>query len=188
MTNPSIILDDQLMVTAMHRYCLGRKTYMADSCIKWLKTYWSDIDNTTKFVVMKDTAKFVRDITDEYYTEGSWREFLQWTLGNTDQEVVTDVLREIKRAMRQNTKEQSCGESRTLPTFDQCMFICEHNDKFRHKIVVVDGYDIHMFNYMLASYMDFLDPVPGSGLTAEEMRGITFVEDHDGFKLLREPI
>ena len=70
-----------------------------------------------------------------------------------------------------------------LPTYAECRKICDANDNFifyetKHKI---DGYDISVFNYRLAQSKNFYNPVEGlEGLTAHELRGLTFVFNTDG--------
>lgn len=48
-------LDDQLMVLAAHRYCLGRQSYPVGSCLNWLRETWDQFEANTKFVVLRDT-------------------------------------------------------------------------------------------------------------------------------------
>jgi len=71
-----------------------------------------------------------------------------------------------------------------LPTFEECVEICEKNDAFIHKVEEVWGYTVHVFSYGLASYGDFLKPLEDSDVRAFELRGITFVEGGDRFLML----
>jgi RNA ligase len=70
-----------------------------------------------------------------------------------------------------------------IPTYEQCLAICEANDNFtfyesKH---IVDGYNISIFNYRLAMPVMFYNPIPGNAdITAHELRGLTFVWNHDG--------
>lgn len=69
-----------------------------------------------------------------------------------------------------------------IPTYEQCRAICDANDNFtfyetKH---IVDGYDISIFNYRLAMPAMFYNPIPGSEIVAHELRGLTFVWNHDG--------
>ena len=72
---------------------------------------------------------------------------------------------------------------RFIPTYEQCLAICEANDNFtfyetKH---IVDGYDISIFNYRLAQPVSFYEPIKGeSKITAHELRGLTFVWNDDG--------
>jgi T4 RnlA family RNA ligase len=45
---------------------------------------------------------------------------------------------------------------------------------------VVEGYNISLFNYRLAQYMDFINPLGIEGLDARELRGLCFVFNTDG--------
>lgn len=58
--------------------------------------------------------------------------------------------------------------------------IVRENDGFKTSVVEIDGHTVHDFGYRLPGYMDFMDPIPGSGLNALEMRGLTFVEKPNG--------
>ncbi len=67
-----------------------------------------------------------------------------------------------------------------LPTLDQARRIVAGNAAFTTSSFETDGFRVHNFGYLLPGYMDFEDPVPGSGLQAHELRGLTFVEAADG--------
>ena len=67
-----------------------------------------------------------------------------------------------------------------LPDFNTCKKIAETNEAFIHKTVEVKGYKFHLFNYLLAQYNDFLNPLEDdNSVTAFELRGLTFLE-HEG--------
>jgi T4 RnlA family RNA ligase len=85
-----------------------------------------------------------------------------------------------------------------LPTKEQCDLIISSNEAFYKKEVQVDDYNIVVYNYRLASISDFVNPLKltifrdGWGhivgerqendeLKAFELRGITFVQQRDGF-------
>lgn len=67
-----------------------------------------------------------------------------------------------------------------LPSLDQARTIVAGNEAFESSVIEIDGHRVHHFGYLLPGYMDFEDPVPGSGLKAHELRGLTFVEDPAG--------
>jgi len=70
-----------------------------------------------------------------------------------------------------------------LPTYEECREMCDNNDNliFYESKHVLDGYDISIFNYRLASYNHFNKPIPNNDkVKAFEMRGITFVWNKDG--------
>jgi T4 RnlA family RNA ligase len=63
-----------------------------------------------------------------------------------------------------------------LPTYEDCVKICSiENSPFYESKLIVDGYNISLFNYRLASYSDFK-----SKPFAKEMRGLCFVFNKDG--------
>lgn len=70
-----------------------------------------------------------------------------------------------------------------LPSYDDCRLICDTHDNFifyesKHK---EDGFDISIFNYRLATFQNFENPVPDRpDIKGYEMRGITFVWNQDG--------
>lgn len=70
-----------------------------------------------------------------------------------------------------------------LPTYEECKEIVSKNDAFYSSLQEVDGYKIEMFNYRIARSEDFTSPLPGSKITAHELRGLTFV--HDGENVQR---
>lgn len=66
-----------------------------------------------------------------------------------------------------------------LPTLNQCLEICEKNKSFKYKKETIEGYEVYIFNYFLASYNDFVMPFEGCEIDARELRGLTFVIDWD---------
>jgi RNA ligase len=63
-----------------------------------------------------------------------------------------------------------------IPSYEFCKDICEktNNDVFYESKFIIDGYDISIFNYRIATYQDFLE------YQAFELRGLTFVFNKDG--------
>lgn len=62
-----------------------------------------------------------------------------------------------------------------IPSFQDCLRICEANPAFKHKQMG----PVHIFNYGLATHSDFESPIPGEDLKGHELRGLSFVEDSD---------
>ena len=84
----------------------------------------------------------------------------------------TDFLRESKNGFL----DDSISESSYLPSYEECVELCSlYESPFYESKVIVDGYNISMFNYRLASYSDFLTKP-----FAKEMRGLCFVFNTDG--------
>jgi T4 RnlA family RNA ligase len=79
-------------------------------------------------------------------------------------------------------KESVMNQKYYLPTYEECVEICENNDKvvFYETKHVIDGYEVSVFNYRLASYTDFIQPIKGKNINAKELRGLTFVKNKDG--------
>lgn len=48
-----------LMVTAAHRYCLGRKTYIVSECVDWLLYNWNMFNKHTKNLIVKETQEAI---------------------------------------------------------------------------------------------------------------------------------
>lgn len=66
-------------------------------------------------------------------------------------------------------------------TKEQCDIIVATNPAFYRIDTVVDGVNVFIYNYRLASITDFTDALrDNSNLRAFELRGITFVEQPDG--------
>lgn len=62
-----------------------------------------------------------------------------------------------------------------IPNYNDCLDLCNlPNSPFYMLKYKVDGYDLHMFNYRLPTYTDFLIPF------AKEMRGICFTFNENG--------
>lgn len=69
-----------------------------------------------------------------------------------------------------------------LPTYEECVEMCSSDESpFYESKMEVDGYPISIFNYRLAQWSDFDQPLKDKPyLKAHEMRGITFVFNKDG--------
>lgn len=68
-------LDTKLMVTAAHRYCLGRRSYIVGSCIDWLLKYRHKFEENTINVIVRDTVEALQDNAagSEYIDVPGWR-------------------------------------------------------------------------------------------------------------------
>lgn len=69
-----------------------------------------------------------------------------------------------------------------IPNYEDCVEICNREDSvFYESKLIVEGYNISIFNYGLAQYKDFVNPLENRPeLNAFEMRGLTFVFNKDG--------
>jgi RNA ligase len=61
-----------------------------------------------------------------------------------------------------------------VPSYEEAVAICQRNPVFYETKHKVHGYDVSVFNYRLAMFDDFKRE------NAFEMRGLTFVFNHDG--------
>jgi len=70
----------------------------------------------------------------------------------------------------------------TVPTYEQALELCSSEESpFYESKMVVDGFNVSVFNYRLAQYKDFSNPIPEKPeLKGYEMRGLTFVFNEDG--------
>lgn len=53
----SMSTNDQLMIMAAHRYCLGRRTYIVGACIDSLHEIWEQLSLRTQEVILRDTTE-----------------------------------------------------------------------------------------------------------------------------------
>jgi RNA ligase len=71
-----------------------------------------------------------------------------------------------------------------IPTYEQAVELCSGSGKeatFYESKMVVDGFNVSVFNYRLAQYKDFANPIPDKPeLKGYEMRGLTFIFNKDG--------
>ncbi|GIW81503.1 MAG: hypothetical protein KatS3mg105_3310 [Gemmatales bacterium] len=49
-------INTQLMVTACHRYCLGRRSYIVGACVDWLYKHRRRFEDKTKLIIVRDTV------------------------------------------------------------------------------------------------------------------------------------
>jgi len=69
-----------------------------------------------------------------------------------------------------------------LPTYEDCVEICAKGDStFYESKFVIDGFPISVFNYRLAQYKDFVNPIESRpNVKSFELRGISFIFNKDG--------
>jgi T4 RnlA family RNA ligase len=69
-----------------------------------------------------------------------------------------------------------------IPTYEQAVELCSGEESpFYESKMFVDGFNVSVFNYRLAQYKDFANPIPSKPeLKGYEMRGLTFVFNEDG--------
>jgi T4 RnlA family RNA ligase len=67
-----------------------------------------------------------------------------------------------------------------IPSYSDALELSSRTDVFYESKSVVDGYSISTFNYRLAQFSDFENPIKDSELKGYEMRGITYVFNTDG--------
>lgn len=90
---------------------------------------------------------------------------------------------ELLRYRQFLTESQVSKHAYHIPTYEDCRLICDTHDNFifyesKHK---EENFDISIFNYRLATFQNFENPVPDRpDIKGHEMRGITFVWNSDG--------
>lgn len=69
-----------------------------------------------------------------------------------------------------------------IPTYEEAVEMCSGEEApFYESKMFIDGYNVSVFNYRLAQYNDFVNPLPSKpNVKAYEMRGLTFVFNEDG--------
>lgn len=72
-------INDQLMVMAAHRYCLGRRSYIVGACIQWAVETWEQMEENTQNVLLRDTAEALMDnCAGSSCDIKEWKMLLQW--------------------------------------------------------------------------------------------------------------
>jgi T4 RnlA family RNA ligase len=79
-------------------------------------------------------------------------------------------------------KESVMQKNYSLPSYEEAVELCSYEESpFYETKIEVDGFPVSIFNYRLAQYSDFNEPIESKpNLKAFEMRGLTFVFDKDG--------
>jgi len=72
--------------------------------------------------------------------------------------------------------------SNRIPTYEECVEICsQDNSPFYESKLVIHGYPVSIFNYRLAKYSDFINPLPSNpDISGLELRGLSFVFNTNG--------
>ena len=88
----------------------------------------------------------------------------------------------MKKLFRYNEFVKESVSQNAIPTYEQAVELCSIEESpFYESKMTVDGYPVSVFNYRLAQYKDFYNPIPEKPeLKGYEMRGLTFVFDKDG--------
>jgi T4 RnlA family RNA ligase len=79
-------------------------------------------------------------------------------------------------------KESVMQKNYSLPSYEEAVELCQYEESpFYETKIEVDGFPVSIFNYRLAQYSDFNEPIKSNpNLKAFEMRGLTFVFNKDG--------
>ena len=79
-------------------------------------------------------------------------------------------------------KESVAFKNYSLPTYEESVELCSYDESpFYETKIEVEGFPVSIFNYRLAQYSDFNEPIKSNpNLKAFEMRGLTFVFNKDG--------
>jgi T4 RnlA family RNA ligase len=67
-----------------------------------------------------------------------------------------------------------------IPSYSDALELSSRTDVFYESKTIIDDFTISTFNYRLAQFSDFENPIEGSELNGYEMRGITYVFNTDG--------
>lgn len=71
--------NGQLMVTAAHRYCLGRRTYIVGACVEWMRAHWVEFEDMTRCVMLRDTIEaLMDDCAGGACDTVAWIAFAEW--------------------------------------------------------------------------------------------------------------
>lgn len=71
--------------------------------------------------------------------------------------------------------------NKILPTYEQATKIVElSNGVFTESKHLVDGFNVSIFNYRLATYENFVNPIGDESLDGFELRGLTFIFRKNG--------
>lgn len=80
-------LNGQLMVMAAHQYCLGRRSYIVESCIEWLRLWWTKFERRTQEVIVRDTIEALQDNRAGSDSDTIvWKAFADWAWKQLDAE------------------------------------------------------------------------------------------------------
>lgn len=70
-----------LMVTAAHRYCLGRQSYIVSECVEWLLEHWDSFHPSTRKLIRDETREAIRNGRAGMECDvDEWERFLSETL------------------------------------------------------------------------------------------------------------
>ncbi len=69
-----------LMVTAAHRYCLGRRTYIVGNCVTWLLHNWKNIEENTRARIRQETQEAIdKECAGDQCDIDEWNKLLSLT-------------------------------------------------------------------------------------------------------------
>lgn len=74
----------QLMITAAHRYCLGRSSYIVSECCEWLMRIWHKIEPEVRERIICETREAIAlGLADHKCDVENWNELLAWAKSYT---------------------------------------------------------------------------------------------------------
>jgi hypothetical protein len=91
--------DDQLMAMAAFRYCLGRQSYIVETCISWVRSNLEKLDINTVRIIARDTLEAIIDEAAGSKTtdEPGWMQLFKELYAHIPQEDREWLLSQIRR-------------------------------------------------------------------------------------------
>lgn len=68
-----------IFITAAHRYCLGRRTYIVNMCVSWLKSIWDKIEPETKKRILIETQEAIdKELAGDECDVDAWKSLVKF--------------------------------------------------------------------------------------------------------------
>jgi len=104
--------NDNLMVIAAHRYCLGRSSYIVGSCVDWLLSHWNKFETNTQNIIIRDTCEaLIRNEVGMDMDRNQWVKLVKLKWQNLSDEDQDWLLRQIQHlsGYHEVMEELSCA-------------------------------------------------------------------------------
>lgn len=77
-------LNDQLMMMAAHRYCLGRSSYIVGAALDFFDQHWSQLTPHTQGIILRDIKEALdRGMAGMDIDARGWQEFVKRHSGDS---------------------------------------------------------------------------------------------------------
>jgi hypothetical protein len=97
---------NDLMVTAAHRYCLGRTSYIVSECVEWLINIWPHIcENAKERIVIETQGALEKNRAGDNCDAFQWQKLLFFDKTKQKLKTTDELIKQTKKFIEETQEE-----------------------------------------------------------------------------------